>query len=379
MWWHPLLYTFWSPSQWCLSPSHTPSISGHYYYILFIDEYTSVSWVYLLYDRSKLITMVTHFITKIVTQYCTIPKILCTDNVLEFVKTSLCTLCANSGIIHLPPILTPPRKMVSLSGNTISSLILLAHYWLRCMSHITFGLMSLWLPTIFRIDSPLIPSVILFPFTIFYPPHLSSPFLLRSSNVLPLPKITLLPSLNSPLMLSNAYLLANPRHKRAIKCTFLTLVIMWLHEDSPSLSLNPPAGSPLLGSPPWESIPPPPLSFYSPSPLFFSNFPFSSTLDTSLLSPSSTVTSPSPDITPQAPPNEFHIPIALCKGTCTYTRHPISHSISYDQIFPSFRASLSGFHDYILRWHRYLHGTWRWTWRWRWWFREELWHWFPLW
>ena len=81
-------------------PSRTPSISAHRYYIVFVDEYTRVSWVYLLCDRSEVVTTVTHFITEGVTQYSTTPKILCTDNALEFVQASLRTFCADRGIIY---------------------------------------------------------------------------------------------------------------------------------------------------------------------------------------------------------------------------------------------------------------------------------------
>ena len=81
-------------------PSRTPSISGHRYYIVFVNDYNRVSWVYLLCDRSEVVTTVTHFIIKVVTQYSTTPKILFTDNALEFVQTSLRTFCDDRGIIH---------------------------------------------------------------------------------------------------------------------------------------------------------------------------------------------------------------------------------------------------------------------------------------
>ena len=80
--------------------SRTPSISGHCYYIVFVDDYTRVSWVYLLCDHSKVVTTVTHFITEVVTQYSTTPKTLRTNNALEFVQTSLHTFFADCGIIH---------------------------------------------------------------------------------------------------------------------------------------------------------------------------------------------------------------------------------------------------------------------------------------
>ena len=59
-----------------------------------------MSWVYLLCDRFEVVTIVTRFITEVITQYSTTPKILRTDNALEFVQTSLHTFCADRVIIH---------------------------------------------------------------------------------------------------------------------------------------------------------------------------------------------------------------------------------------------------------------------------------------
>ena len=83
-----------------LNPSRTPSISGHCYYTVFVNDYTRVSWVYLLCDCFEAVTTVTHFIIEVVTQYSTTPKILCIDNALEFVRTSLRIFCADHAIMH---------------------------------------------------------------------------------------------------------------------------------------------------------------------------------------------------------------------------------------------------------------------------------------
>ena len=64
----------------------------------------------------------------------------------------------------------------------------------------------------------------------------------------------------------------------------------------------------------------------------------SSAPDIDPLSPNSTATSTSPVVVPQAPPNDLHLPIALRKGTRACTHHPISHFVSYDRIYPSFRV-----------------------------------------
>ena len=39
-------------------PSLTPSILGHRYYVVFVDDFTRVSWAYVLYDRTKVVTAV---------------------------------------------------------------------------------------------------------------------------------------------------------------------------------------------------------------------------------------------------------------------------------------------------------------------------------
>ena len=122
-------------------PLIPPSISGHRYYIVFVDDYTLVSWVYLLCDCFEVVTTVTRFITEVITQCSTTLKILHTDNPLEFVQTSLVPFGLIVILFTKPLVLTPHSKIVSQSGNTVNSLISLAHYSLRFMSHLLFGLM----------------------------------------------------------------------------------------------------------------------------------------------------------------------------------------------------------------------------------------------
>ena len=125
-------------------------------------------------------------------------------------------------------VLTPHNKMGSLSKNIVNSLISLAHYSLRCMSHLIFGLTPSWLRLISKIGSHLLSLVVLFPFIVSYPHHPFSPLILEFLDVLLLSKITLLPSLNSPLVLLKECLFATLRHKRATGCTFLTPIVIWL-------------------------------------------------------------------------------------------------------------------------------------------------------
>ena len=54
-----------------------------------------------------------------------------------------------------------------------------------------------------------------------------------------LSKITLLPSLSLPLVLSKTYFLTTLGHKKATRCTFLTLIILWLLPMSLSMRTLP--------------------------------------------------------------------------------------------------------------------------------------------
>jgi hypothetical protein len=75
-------------------PSRVVSISGHRYYITFVDDFSRLSWLYLLKDRQSVLSVVTKFINEIQTQHGVTPKIFRTDNALEFVQAPLASFCA---------------------------------------------------------------------------------------------------------------------------------------------------------------------------------------------------------------------------------------------------------------------------------------------
>ena len=70
------------------------------YYIVFVDDYSHTSWVYLLKDRLHVMPVVRQFLVEMKNQFSTIPKCLHTDNALEFVQNDFQSLCASLGIIH---------------------------------------------------------------------------------------------------------------------------------------------------------------------------------------------------------------------------------------------------------------------------------------
>ena len=81
-------------------PSRVPSGFGFRYYIVFIDDFSRVSWVYLLKDRSRVYEVLKNFMVEIKNQFDITPKILRTDNALEFIQHQITSYCASLGILH---------------------------------------------------------------------------------------------------------------------------------------------------------------------------------------------------------------------------------------------------------------------------------------
>ena len=81
-------------------PSRVPSPSGYLYYIVFVDDYTRVSWVYLIKDHRQVLHIVRQFTLEIITQHSTTPKVIRTDNALELVQSALQKFCVDKGILH---------------------------------------------------------------------------------------------------------------------------------------------------------------------------------------------------------------------------------------------------------------------------------------
>lgn len=55
------------------------------YYIVFTNDFSRVSWVYLLKDRAHMLTIVRKFFTEIKTQFSASAHFFQTDNAMKFV------------------------------------------------------------------------------------------------------------------------------------------------------------------------------------------------------------------------------------------------------------------------------------------------------
>ena len=81
-------------------PARVLSVSGYHYYIIFIDDFSRVSLVYLLKDHGHIYDVLKIFLLEIKNQFDVTPKFLRTDNAFEFVQTKIASFYASLGIIH---------------------------------------------------------------------------------------------------------------------------------------------------------------------------------------------------------------------------------------------------------------------------------------
>jgi transposase InsO family protein len=78
-------------------PSRVTSKLGFRYFVTFVDDYSMVTWLYLMKDCSELFSI---FCAEIQTQFNLPVRILRSDNAREYFSSSFRTFMTNSGILH---------------------------------------------------------------------------------------------------------------------------------------------------------------------------------------------------------------------------------------------------------------------------------------
>ena len=63
-----------------------PSIMGFRYFLLFVDDVSHMTWLYLLKERSEMFSVIESLFNKIKNQFFTSIHVIRTNNVLEYVK-----------------------------------------------------------------------------------------------------------------------------------------------------------------------------------------------------------------------------------------------------------------------------------------------------
>ncbi|XP_065634696.1 uncharacterized protein LOC111997374 isoform X1 [Quercus suber] len=79
---------------------NTPLLLGFRYFVIFVDDYSRVTYLYLMKERSKLYSIFKSFYMEIKTQFKASLRIFRSDNAREYFHTSLSQFFDDHGIIH---------------------------------------------------------------------------------------------------------------------------------------------------------------------------------------------------------------------------------------------------------------------------------------
>ena len=78
----------------------TASLSNNLYFILFIDDFSRMTWVYFLKTKSQALSMFSNFKKMVETQCGQKIKKLRTDNGGEYTSKEFSVFCQEAGIVH---------------------------------------------------------------------------------------------------------------------------------------------------------------------------------------------------------------------------------------------------------------------------------------
>lgn len=81
-------------------PSQVSTTMGFHYFVIFIDDYSRCTWVYLMKNRSELFSIFQKFHAEIQNQFSTSIKVLRSDNGREYLSTSFSNFLSSKGITH---------------------------------------------------------------------------------------------------------------------------------------------------------------------------------------------------------------------------------------------------------------------------------------
>ena len=81
-------------------PSPLTSLLGFNYYVIFVDDYSHFTWLFLLKHKNKVLSVFKHFKSMVETQFSSKLKVLRTDNGSEYINTEFNSFCSASGILH---------------------------------------------------------------------------------------------------------------------------------------------------------------------------------------------------------------------------------------------------------------------------------------
>lgn len=107
--------------------------SGARWFVTFIDDCTRMTWVFLLKDKANVSTVLPHFYSMILTQFCTSIQKFRTDNTKDYFNQHLHKFFQDKGVFTSLPASTLHNKMEWLSGRWAHSSMSLQHFFIIIM------------------------------------------------------------------------------------------------------------------------------------------------------------------------------------------------------------------------------------------------------
>lgn len=91
-------------------PSRIKNITGTRWFILFVDDHTRITWLFLMKEKSEAGQIFKNFNAMIQTQFQTKIQVLKTDNAREYFASILSDYLSSHGIIHLSSCVDTPQQ-----------------------------------------------------------------------------------------------------------------------------------------------------------------------------------------------------------------------------------------------------------------------------
>jgi len=101
-------------------PSRVPSSKSFRYFLIYVD-FSRMTSLYLLKERSEVSGVIELFHNEIKTQFSTFIRVLRTDNALEYMKNVVSFFVLRMKLFIKPHALIRPNKMVLRNANTDTS------------------------------------------------------------------------------------------------------------------------------------------------------------------------------------------------------------------------------------------------------------------
>ena len=106
-------------------PSPTSTMGGSQYFVIFVDDFSRYTWLYLLKNRSQLQQTYYDFSRMVKTQFSRDIKVFRSDNAQEYCETSFLAFLQDMALFPTALALVPLNRMGEQNVNTVICLILL--------------------------------------------------------------------------------------------------------------------------------------------------------------------------------------------------------------------------------------------------------------